>query len=77
MRINLDYALPFGKGGKLEAGYQYYSYLEDGDYNMEWWDPKGQTFFWRDDIYNTFYFQELFFRLKNYPCSGDKMDKEH
>ena len=27
MRINLDYALPFGKGGKLEAGYQYYSYL--------------------------------------------------
>ena len=58
MRINLDYALPFGKGGKLEAGYQYYSYLEDGDYNMEWWDPKGQTFFWRDDIYNTFYFQE-------------------
>ena len=58
MRINLDYALPFGKGGKLEAGYQYYSYLEDGDYNMEWWDPKGQTFFWRDDIYNTFYFQQ-------------------
>ena len=24
LRANLDYALPFGKGGKLEAGYQYY-----------------------------------------------------
>lgn len=58
MRINLDYALPFGQGGKLETGYQYYSYLEDGDYNMKWWNPDTQEFFWRDDIYNTFYFQE-------------------
>lgn len=58
MRVNLDYALPFGKGGKLEAGYQYYSYLEDGDYSMKWWNPETQEFFWRDDIYNTFYFQE-------------------
>lgn len=58
MRINLDYALPLKTGTKLEAGYQYYSYLEDGDYNMEWWDPEGEKFFWRDDIYNTFYFQE-------------------
>lgn len=58
LRANLDYALPFGKGGKLEAGYQYYSYLEDGDYKMEWWDPEKQIFYWRDDIYNTFYFQE-------------------
>lgn len=58
LRINLDYALPFANGGKLEAGYQYYSYLEDGDYNMKWWNPETQEFFWRDDIYNTFYFQE-------------------
>lgn len=58
MRINLDYALPFKSGTKVEAGYQYYSYLEDGDYNMEWWNPEGERFFWRDDIYNTFYFQE-------------------
>ena len=58
LRANLDYALPFGKGGKLEAGYQYYSYLEDGNYKMEWWDPEKQVFYWRDDIYNTFYFQE-------------------
>ena len=58
MRINLDYTLPLGARSRLEAGYQYYSYLEDGNYRMEWWDPETQSFFWRDDIYNTFYFQE-------------------
>ena len=58
LRANLDYALPFRNIGKLEAGYQYYSYLEDGDYKMEWWSPETQSFYWRDDIYNTFYFQE-------------------
>ncbi len=58
LRANLDYALPFQHIGKLEAGYQYYSYLEDGNYKMQWWNPDTQEFFWRDDIYNTFYFQE-------------------
>ena len=58
LRANLDYALPFGKGGKLEAGYQYYSYLEDGNYKLEWWDPEKQVFYWREDNNNTFYFQE-------------------
>ncbi len=58
LRANLDYTLPFEKLGKLEAGYQYYSYLEDGDYSMEWWNQDTQSFYWRDDIYNTFYFQE-------------------
>lgn len=54
---NLDYALPYSKTGKLEAGYQYHSYLEDGDYSMQFWDPSIKEFYWRDDIYNTFYFQ--------------------
>lgn len=58
LRANLDYSLPFGKQTKLETGYQYYSYLEDGDYKMEWWNPDEGHFYWRDDIYNTFYFQE-------------------
>ena len=58
MRLNLDYTLPFAQGGRLEAGYQYNSYLEDGKYEMEWWNPDNQSFFWRDDIYNTFYFRE-------------------
>lgn len=57
-RANLDYVWPYSPSGKLEAGYQYYSYLEDGDYKMQFWDPEGKVFYWRDDIYNTFYFQE-------------------
>ncbi len=58
LRANLDYTLPINETARLEAGYQYYSYLEDGDYKMEWWNPQGEHFYWRDDIYNTFYFQE-------------------
>ncbi|MDL2265219.1 TonB-dependent receptor [Parabacteroides sp. OttesenSCG-928-G07] len=55
-RGQIDYILPYRKTGKLEAGYQYFSYLEDGDYNMEFWNPETQEFYWREDIYNTFYF---------------------
>lgn len=57
VRGNLDYVIPYSKTGKLEAGYQYFSYLEDGDYKMKFWDPAKKEFYWRDDIYNTFYFQ--------------------
>lgn len=57
VRGNLDYILPYSKTGVLEAGYQYFSYLEDGDYSMQFWDPTKKEFYWRDDIYNTFYFQ--------------------
>ncbi len=56
-RANLDYVRQFRDNGKLEAGYQYYSYLEDGDYSMQFWDPDIKQFYWRDDIYNTFYFK--------------------
>jgi len=55
-RGNVDYIYPYSQTGKLEAGYQYFSYLEDGDYSMEFWDPAINNFYWRDDIYNTFYF---------------------
>lgn len=58
LRANLDYTLPINETARLETGYQYYSYLEDGDYKMEWWNPQEEHFYWRDDIYNTFYFQE-------------------
>jgi len=56
IRGNADYILPYRSTGRLEAGYQYFSYLEDGDYSMEFWDPVKKEFYWRDDIYNTFYF---------------------
>ncbi|MDF9831132.1 TonB-dependent receptor [Parabacteroides sp. PF5-6] len=55
-RGNLDYIYPYSATGKLEAGYQYFSYLEDGDYSMEFWDPVKKEFYWSDEIYNTFYF---------------------
>lgn len=57
VRGNLDYIYPYSKSGHIEAGYQYFSYLEDGDYRMQFWDPEKSEFYWRDDIYNTFYFQ--------------------
>lgn len=57
VRGNLDYNYPYSKTGHIEAGYQYFSYLEDGDYSMQFWSPGKQEFYWRDDIYNTFYFQ--------------------
>lgn len=55
-RANVDYIWPYSPTGKIEAGYQYFSYLEDGDYSMEFWDPEKKEFYWSDEIYNTFYF---------------------
>ena len=57
VRGKADYIYPYSKTGRIEAGYQYFSYLEDGDYSMKFWDPEKQIFYWREDIYNTFYFQ--------------------
>ncbi|MDR2470378.1 MAG: TonB-dependent receptor family protein, partial [Tannerella sp.] len=57
VRSNLDYILPYSESGRVEAGHQYFSYLEDGDYRMDYWNPERQAFFDRTDIYNTFYFQ--------------------
>lgn len=58
VRGNMDYILPYSQTGRIESGYQYHSYLEDGDYSMQFWDPTKQEFYWREDIYNTFYFQQ-------------------
>lgn len=57
VQANAAYNYPYSKTGHLESGYQYHSYLEDGDYNMQFWDPVKNEFYWREDIYNTFYFQ--------------------
>lgn len=56
-RGNLDYTLPFCQSWKLDAGYQYFSYLEDSQYKMQFWNPQTGQFYWRDDIYNTSYFR--------------------
>ncbi|MDR1357110.1 MAG: TonB-dependent receptor [Tannerellaceae bacterium] len=60
VRANVDYVYPYRPTGRIEAGYQYYSYLEDGDYSMEFWNPEEKKFIFRKDdaIYdNFFYFQ--------------------
>lgn len=57
VRSNVDYVFPYSESGRLEAGHQYFSYLEEGDYSMQFWDAEKQEFYWREDIYNTFYFQ--------------------
>ncbi len=58
LRGNVDYLLPLGNKGKLETGYQYSSYLEDGDYELEWWNPETAHFEKQSDAYNTFFFKE-------------------
>jgi len=57
VRGNMDYIYPYSKTGHIEAGYQYFSYLEDGDYSMQFWSPEKQEFYWRDDSYKSFDFQ--------------------
>jgi outer membrane receptor protein involved in Fe transport len=60
IRANIDYAYPYNSTGRLEAGWQYFSYLENGDYSMEFWIPEKNQFEFRKDnaIYdNFFYFQ--------------------
>jgi outer membrane receptor protein involved in Fe transport len=58
VRANVDYIYPHNDFGRLEAGYQYYSYMEDGDYSMEFWKPEEKKFEFRKDdaIYNNFFY---------------------
>lgn len=44
VRGNVDYKYPYSKTGHLESGYQYHSYLEDGDYSMQFWNPEKRSF---------------------------------
>jgi outer membrane receptor protein involved in Fe transport len=55
---NLDYVYPFNKkGGKLEAGYYFFSYTEDGDYKIDFYNPAIGDFERRDDMYNKYLFR--------------------
>jgi outer membrane receptor protein involved in Fe transport len=58
VRGNVDYIFPYSETGRLESGYQYSSYLEDGDYKMRFWNPEQQDFYRDENICNTFYFQQ-------------------
>jgi len=52
VRIKTDYALPVGKKGKLEAGYQYRYLLHKGDFVYNQWDKSTDKWFVRDDLSN-------------------------
>ena len=55
---NLNYALPFNnKNGKLEAGYYFFTYTEDGDYKVDFFNPSQGAFERRDDLYNKYVFR--------------------
>ena len=57
-QINADYIYPFdNETGKLEAGYQLYTYTEDGDYTIDMFDPEQNKFIIRDDLYNKYLFR--------------------
>ena len=56
-RGNLDYVNPFSDDHRLSAGYQFYSYTEDGDYTIDLYSPSLGQFVRRDDLYNRYLFR--------------------
>ncbi len=54
---NASYTLKYRPQGKLEAGYQYTTYSEHGDYKICYWDRPAQEFQWQDDLYAPFYYR--------------------
>ncbi|MDR2119479.1 MAG: TonB-dependent receptor family protein [Tannerella sp.] len=55
---NLDYVLPLNnKNGRFEAGYYFFTYTEDGDYTIDFYNPAQGAFERRDDLYNRFVFR--------------------
>ncbi|MDR1170245.1 MAG: TonB-dependent receptor [Prevotellaceae bacterium] len=55
---NLDYVLPLnGKSGKLEAGYYFFTYTEDGDYKVDFYNPSRGVFERHDELYNKYVFR--------------------
>jgi outer membrane receptor protein involved in Fe transport len=57
-QANADYVLPFAnETGKFESGYQLFTYTEDGDYNIELFEPEQNRFTQRNDLYNKYLFR--------------------
>ncbi|MDR1407259.1 MAG: TonB-dependent receptor family protein [Tannerella sp.] len=55
---NLDYVRPLGdKTGKFEAGYYFFTYTEDGDYTIDFYNPANGAFERHDEMYNRFVFR--------------------
>jgi len=54
---SLTYVGSYSPTGKLEAGYQYITYSEHGEYNIKYWDRGAQQFEWQDDQHAPFYYR--------------------
>lgn len=50
----LNYKMQYRPTGAFEAGYQYVTYSEIGDYNIKYWDRPRQQFEWQDDLHAPF-----------------------
>ncbi len=50
----LDYKWQYRPTGAFEAGYQYITYSEIGDYRIKYWDRPAQQFEWQNDLYAPF-----------------------
>ena len=50
----LDYHLQYRPTGAMDAGYQYVTYSEIGDYNIKYLDRAKQAFEWQDDLHAPF-----------------------
>ena len=53
----LSYRLNYSPRGYFEAGYQYVSYSEHGDYSIKYWDRDLTDFVWQDDLYAPFFYR--------------------
>jgi outer membrane receptor protein involved in Fe transport len=67
---NLVYVLPLkNDGGKFEAGYYFFTYTEDGDYKVDFYNHSLNLFERRDEMYNQYVFRRdihaLYLMLSN------------
>ncbi len=74
LRGSVDYVRPIHDGrGKLEAGYLYDMYIEDGDYGMEDYDNHIGEYIFRDEYYSVYRFKKDIHAL--YGIVSDQINK--
>lgn len=68
-----SYRLNYDPDGHLELGYQYVSYIEDGDYSIKYWDRDKSSFEWQEDLYAPFFYRRQIHSL--YAMVNHETDK--
>ncbi|MDR3308526.1 MAG: TonB-dependent receptor, partial [Tannerella sp.] len=63
-QVNADYVYPMNnETGKFEAGYQLFTYTEDGDYKIDMYNKEESRFERRDELYNKYAFHRYIHAL--------------